>query len=124
MLPIAFEGFGEDVCPLLCEGSLFLHHADDVGNEVAIEGGVLLLAWGIYLRLDLMDGEDIAPEGLVAIVPIGRDGLLEVAHIVDDVGCALEFVGCGPRKVVSPMNSFSASALLKMSSAAVWPWVA
>ena len=48
-------------------------------------------------------------------VELAKFGFVEVVFCHYDIGLR----GCVPRKVVSPMNSFSASARLKMTSAAV-----
>lgn len=65
MLLIALEEFCEAGDIGLGDNALVLQHADDAGNEVAVEGGVLLLARVIDFGGHFGNGEDVAPERFV-----------------------------------------------------------
>lgn len=83
MLLVALEEFGEAGDIGLCDNALVLHHADDAGNEVAVEGGVLLLAWVIDFGGYFGNVEDVAPELIVAgdvILCDNRDETLDIGE--------------------------------------------
>ena len=85
MLLIALEEFGEAGDIGLGDNALVLHHADDAGNEVAVEGGVLLLAWVIDFGGYFGNVEDVAPEWFVAGDVIPGDNTDKALDIGEDI---------------------------------------
>ncbi len=85
MLLVALEEFGEAGDIGLCDNALILHDADDAGNEVAVEGGVLLLARVIDFGGYFGNVEDVAPELFVAGDVIPSDNTDKALDIGEDI---------------------------------------
>ena len=62
---VTLEEFGEARNVGLGDDAGILHHTDDSGNKVAVEGGALLLAWVINLGGNFWKDKDVSPELVV-----------------------------------------------------------
>ena len=66
MVFVAFKMLCQGGGIVLAEETMFAQLMEDVGNEVAVEVGALLLAGAIDYGIYLGDGEDVGPEILEA----------------------------------------------------------
>ena len=89
MVFVAFKTLGKGGGVVGGEYSIFTHYIYYVGNEVAVEGGVLLLAWLIYYGFYLWQREDVAPYTLIAVVPVVCYMTLYSHHIFHYLSLAL-----------------------------------
>ena len=85
MVFVAFKMLCQGGGIVLAEETMFAQLMEDVGNEVAVEVGALLLAGAIDYGIYLGDGEDVGPEILEAGAVLFCEQGAHAANILENL---------------------------------------
>ena len=95
MFLVMLQGFGQRRGIVLVYDILTTHYIYYIGNEIAIEGGVLLLARVIDYGIDLGYGKNGMPQGFVTVLPLLANEGLQMSYSFSAPSIALSTDAAG-----------------------------